>query len=146
MPPTLRARRLNRKTGLAIASILVIPAIFFIGRLFAYLALNITSSFSSLPAQTLSWVFFFGLGIGILYYLLRVAFLKKSPLTSALFFGLVMFGINMFLFNFAYPLIVSLPVSGYFDFLERISVDVFSVTVGVYLFERLNQIAEKKAQ
>jgi hypothetical protein len=123
--------------------VLVIPAIFLVGRLFEYLVFNVTSSFSSLPLQTISWVFLFGLGTSILYYWLRSAFSKKTPLLSALFFGLVMFGVNMFLFNFAYALIVNLTPTGSLDFFERISIDVLSITGGVYLCERINLRAIK---
>lgn len=49
--------------------ILVIPVIFLIGRLLSYNVFHIYSSYSNLPVNTLIWVFGFGLGIGILYYL-----------------------------------------------------------------------------
>jgi hypothetical protein len=113
--------------------------------LFEYLVFNITSSFSSLPLQTLSRVFLFGLGTSILYYWLRPAFNKKTPLLTALFFGIVVFGVNMFLFNFAFALIVNLTPARYLDFLERISIDVLSITVGVYLYERIKLRALKES-
>ena len=91
----------------SIVPLLAVPLVLVIGRLFAYTILGIYSSFYTQTAQTLGWVFTFGLGMGILYTVLRPAFKKTSPLKTALFFGVGVFGIYLLLFNFAYFLIAS---------------------------------------
>ncbi len=117
--------------------ILIIPVVFLIGRLISYNVFHIYSAYSTLPVNTLSWVFGLGLGIGILYYLLlRPAFRGNSPLYKALFFGLI-FGIYLFLFNFAYALIVNLELATYIDFFIRTGMDVLFASIGVFIYEYL---------
>ncbi len=120
-----------------IIAVVAVPAVYLIARLFGYTVLGIYSSFFAQTAQTLAWVLVFGFGIGFLYVLLRPAFNKGSPVRSALFFGFAVFGVYLFLFNFAYFLIVSLPFSGYLDMFARSLVDVAGITAGVFLFETL---------
>ncbi|MGB9980553.1 hypothetical protein [Methanobacterium sp.] len=120
--------------------ILVIPAIFLIGRLLSYNIFHIYSSYSILPVNTIIWVLTLGLGISIMYYyLLRPGVLKSSPFSTAILFG-AMFGIYLFLFNFAYALIVNLKIDGYIDFFIRASIDVLFVSLGIFVYEYLLKI------
>lgn len=115
--------------------ILVVPAMFLIGRLLSYNIFHISSSYSTLPVNTVIWVLALGLGIGIMYYyLLRPGIRKNSPFSTALLFGTI-FGIYLFLFNFAYTLIVSFTMKGYVDFLIRTGVDVLFASAGIFIYE-----------
>jgi hypothetical protein len=119
--------------------ILIIPIIFLIGRLLSYNIFHIYSSYSNLPVNTLIWVFGFGLGIGILYYLsLRSGLRGCSPLPIALIFDLI-FGIYLFMFNFAYALIVNFTFDMYIDFFIRTGMGVLFAAIGVYVYEYLVQ-------
>jgi hypothetical protein len=119
--------------------ILIIPVIFLIGRLLSYNVFHIHSAYSTLPVNTLTWVFGLGLGIGILYYLLlRPVFRGDSPSSKAILFG-VTFGIYLFLFNLAYALIVNLELATYIDFFIRTGVDVLFTSTGVFAYEYLVQ-------
>jgi hypothetical protein len=117
--------------------VLAIPAVFFAGRLLSYTVVNVYSAFSLTPVTTLEWVVLFGVTVGILYYWLRPAVMGASRVSTAIFFGLVMFGLDMFIFNFAYFLIVATNFTMVADFFARISIDVLSLTGGVLLYESL---------
>jgi len=138
--PAKTPLNLERKNVLLTSIILLfaVPLVFVIGRLFAYIVLGLYSSFYTQTAQTLGWVLAFGVGMGILYTILRPAFKKTSPFKTALFFGVGVFGVYLLLFNFAYFLIASLPFSGYLDLVARTAIDVISVTLGVLLLEYVN--------
>jgi hypothetical protein len=138
--PAKTPLHLERKNVLltSIVPLLAVPLVLVIGRLFVYTVLGVYSSFYTQTAQTLGWVLAFGVGMGILYTILRPAFKKTSLLKTALFFGVGVFGVFLLLFNFAYFLIASLPFSGYLDMVVRITIDVISVTLGVLLLEYLN--------
>lgn len=117
--------------------ILVIPVMFIIGRLLSYNVFRIHSSFSTLPVNTVIWVVALGLGISVMYYyLLRPGILRSSPFQTALLFG-IMFGIYLFLFNFAYTLIVSFTLEGYIDFFIRTGMDILFASAGIFVYEYL---------
>ena len=126
--------------------VLAIGAVLFVGRLFSYTVANVYSGFSAMPVLTLAWVSIFGLTIGTLYYWLRPALVTSSPVSTAVFFALAMFGVDMYLFNFAYFLIVATTVSMVVDFLVRISIDVMSVAAGVLVFEYVERRAALTAR
>jgi hypothetical protein len=138
---------LERKNVLltSIVPLFAVPLVFVIGRLFAYAVLGIYSSFYTQTAQTLGWVFAFGVGMGIIYTIFRPAFKKTTPHKTALFFGVGVFGVYLLLFNFAYFLIASLPFSGYLDMVVRTTIDIISVTLGVLLLEYLKMKLTKTA-
>ncbi len=134
-----RKERTGRKK---VAAVLVIPLLFLAGRLLDYTVLNIYSDFSAQPIATLVWVFLFGLVIGVMYYMLRSAVKQSSQVKTAVFFGGVMFGLYVFLFNFAFPLIVHmdfLPIGSLtiVDLAVRVFMDALFITLGVLVFEYL---------
>lgn len=117
--------------------ILVIPAVFMIGRLISYSIFHIYSSFDALPLNTLLWVFVYGLIIGILYLLLlRPGIKGVSILNTAMWFALI-FGIYIFMFNFAYYLIVDTNLMGLVDMFVRSGMDILFAFIGVYTYEYL---------
>lgn len=126
--------------------VLAIVAVFFVGRLFSYTVANVFSAFSAMPVLSLAWVSIFGLTIGTLYYWLRPALVASSPISTAVFFAFAMFGVDMYLFNFAYFLIVATSASMIVDFLVRISIDVMSVGVGVLVFEYVERRAASSSR
>jgi hypothetical protein len=118
--------------------LLVIPLIFCIGRLISYNFFQIHSNYTNLPVITIIWVLVLGLAIGILYYYLLRPGIVSNPHITAIYFS-VIFGIYIFMFNFAYALIVNLTLKGYADFFIRTFVDVIFATMGIFVYEYLVQ-------
>lgn len=117
--------------------ILVIPIIFLLGRLISYNVFQVYSNFQTLPLNTIIWVMGVGLGIGILYYyILRPAIKTDSPLHTSLLFGII-FGVYLFMLNFAYALIVSFSLQTYLDFIIRNGMDVIFVIIAIFAYEYL---------
>jgi hypothetical protein len=128
------------KTRIAFSAILALTTAFFVGRIIDYTVIGIYSSFSVQMLRTLAWAFFFGLGIGILYFFLRPAIKQSSPIKTAVFFGVLMFGLYVLLFNFAFPLIVHmelLPIGSLtiVDLFIRVAIDSLFVTAAVFAYE-----------
>lgn len=117
--------------------ILVIPIIFLLGRLISYNLFQVYSNFQTLPLNTIIWVMGVGLGIGILYYyILRPAIKTDAPLHTSLLFGII-FGVYLFMLNFAYALIVSFSLQTYLDFIIRNGMDVIFVIIAIFAYEYL---------
>lgn len=123
-----------------IVLLVIIPLIIMVGRLFNYVFLNIYSSFSTLMLNTLIWVLVWGISIGILYYILiRPAILDNSPQSKALWF-VGIFGVYLVMFNFAFAMIVEMPLMPLggltlIDMVVRTFSDVLFASVGVLFYE-----------
>lgn len=115
-----------------LAPLASIAVIFVVLRLFDYLVLNIYSSYADRTADTLLWVVITGLVAGSVYLLLRPGVPSRSPRGRALFFGLVVFGLPLTLFNFFVPLALDVNVA---DLAIRCLVDIVAVVLGVYAGE-----------
>ena len=117
--------------------LLLIPLIFLIGRLISYNIFHIVSRYNNNPLTTLIWVLIVGSVLAILYYYILRPSIISTPKNTAIYFGII-FGIYIFMFNFAYALIVSISYEGYIDFILRTSMDVIFVTLAIFVFEFLN--------
>lgn len=120
-----------------------ITVIFLAGRLTSYYLLHIYSSVTTRLFDTLLWAVVFGLWIGIMYLLLRPGLPARSPLVRAAFFGVLVFGVNIFLNDLFMPIPFELQTWGlglfsYQDLIVRAVVDVLFVTAGAYVCERLS--------
>lgn len=123
--------------------ILIIPIFFMKGRLLSYTVFGIYSSFDANPIGSLVWALFFGLVLGILYFLFRASMVGSTHRRKALFFGTVMFGLDIFLFNFAFALIVEMqlgPIGGLTmaDMLVRVLSDVLFTVIAISLYEKVS--------
>jgi len=54
---------------------------------------------------------------------------------KSLFFGIIVFGINLFLFNFFITLVFESDIA---DLVIRTMADIISVTIGVYIYEKVH--------
>jgi hypothetical protein len=130
-------------------AILIIPIFFMKGRLLSYTVFGIYSSFDANPAGSLIWALTFGLVLGILYFFFRASMIGSTHRRKALFFGTVMFGIDIFLFNFAFALIVDMqlgPVGGLtmVDMFVRVLADVLFVVIAISLYEKVSSWLEER--
>ncbi len=121
---------INRKT----AVIVVFPLVFVVIRVLGYLFLPILSSFITSPLQTLIWAAITGLSIGLMYSVLSMGIEAKSPFAKAALFAVVVFGIDLFFFNFFIPLVFEISL---LDIFLRGLIDVLSVLIGAFIYEKL---------
>ena len=133
----------KRSVGLVdVLAVMIIPIFFMKGRLLSYSVLGIYSSFDTDPLSSLLWALAFGLVLGIPYYFFRDSMPGRTHRMKALFFGFVMFGIDLFLFNFAFALIVQMelgPMGGltFIDLIVRVLADIIFVVIAISLYERV---------
>ncbi|MGA9138643.1 MAG: hypothetical protein WBZ29_00355 [Methanocella sp.] len=133
----------KRRIGSETLALLAIPVAFVVIRLCCYAFSIIGSAFDIRPADTMLWAAGTGLWLGVMYFLLRPGVPGKSPLAKALFFGPVVIGINLFFFNSFVPLVFEVD---YADLILRTLVDIVSVTIGVYVCEKIGSVIGSRSQ
>jgi hypothetical protein len=115
---------------------LVTVAIFFItARYLYYSVFKIYSSFADRPFLTMLWTIITGIWLGIMYLWLSPGIKVKTPIIKAVYFGVLVFGINYTLFNLFLPIVFDASV---IEFLIRSLIDIIPVTIGAYVFEKAN--------
>jgi hypothetical protein len=124
-------------------AILAVPVVFLIGRFVSYTMFHIYSSYATRSLDTLLWCLAMGLWAGIMYLMLRPGIGSKSSLAKSAFFGVIVFGINIFLNDLFMPIPFDMPLWGmgifsYEDMIVRTAMDIISVTAGVCIYEKLN--------
>jgi hypothetical protein len=93
------------KISSSYAAFLTIPVFFIAGRILSYNLLHIYSSYAARQFDTILWAAATGLWISIMYLLLKPGISVKSPLLKAIYFAVVIYGIDYFLFNLFMPLV-----------------------------------------
>ena len=125
------------------ATLLAVPVLFIAGRMLSYNVFHIYSSYAARQFDTIVWAAATGLWIGVMYLLLRPGISDKSPLLKAIYFAVVIYGIDYFLFNLFMPLVFDYKIwpmgalLSYADLLLRASMDILSVVAGVYISEKI---------
>lgn len=125
-----------------ILALAAIAVLFLAGRLLSYNVFHIYSSNTTRPFDTMIWAVATGLWIGVMYLLLCSGISVKSPIEKAAYFGLLIFGIDYFLFSLFLTLVFDYqiwPVGellSYADLLVRVAIDIISVIAGVYIYEK----------
>ena len=123
-------------------AIFAIMVLFIIGRLIQYYVLDIYSSFAEKPLETLIWCAVTGLTNACVLDWFNKHVQQSSRAANALIVGGVLFGLNLFLFNFFMPLVFDADLT---DLLLRTFVDVAAVTVGFLFFSAKNIEVKIKA-
>jgi hypothetical protein len=135
----------NIRTGFGTMALLAIPLLFLGGRLLSYNVFHIYSSYTARPFDTLLWGIVLGLWTAIMYLVLRPGIAWKSPPAKAAFFGIVVFGINIFLNDLFMPIPFDMQLWGlgaftYEDMIVRTLTDVVFVTAGVFVYEKIRPL------
>jgi hypothetical protein len=125
--------RISMRISPGIVAILAVPVIFLALRFLEYDLMQVYSLYATRPLDTMLWVAVTGLYVGIMYLFLRPGITVRSPLLKAAFFGIVVFGTDLLLFDI-FPLLVF--EGSFADIAVRTAIDVISVTVGVYIYEK----------
>jgi len=122
------------KAGISVA---IIAVLFTCGRLFQYLVLHIYSSFDAKMFETILWSVLTGLAIGAVLLWLNQYAHSRSRIQRSAILGILLFGINLLLFNFFVPLALDADV---LDLLSRTVVDLIFVTAGTLFIPRRENI------
>lgn len=118
------------------SSIIIFTSVFLTGRYFLYFTKIITSGYESRPYATFIWTLIMGALIGVLYILLGQATKSSTTLISAIKFGVIIFGINWFVFQLFIPLVFE---GTSVDIIIRSISDISFVIVSYYLSESLSK-------
>lgn len=123
-------------------AIVAITVVFIIGRLIQYYVLDIYSSFAEKPLETLIWCAVTGLTTACVLDWFNKHVQQSSRTANALIVGGMLFGLNLFLFNFFMPLVFDADMT---DLLLRTFVDIAAITVGCLFFSAKNIEVKIKA-
>ena len=114
-------------------SIIVICLFYFAGRYILYLLFKIESAVFDKPYTMILWTFLIGLTIGIMYFLFEESLSQYSSFKKAIWFGVVILGINWIMFYSFAPIFQELS---FIDNFSRPIIDILLVTQGVYIYQK----------
>jgi hypothetical protein len=118
-------------------SIMGMAIIYVIGRYFSYMVIGGGSSYIDRPVETFAWTLGNGLLIGILYYFMKGALHHYPLFKRAVLFGLVIFGMDWFIYNLFVPIIYDIPLLDMVQsYVGRSIPDILFVCVGVFGIEK----------
>ena len=107
--------------------VLIITLCFIAGRLLLYCVIGIYSSFPEKTVETLLWCLLTGFVTACAMAWLNRYVDGGSRIKRSLILGTLLFGVDLFLFNFFMPLVFSADIP---DLILRTLTDTFAVTVG----------------
>lgn len=122
----------------SLMSIGFITVLFFIGRIIQYTIFNIYSTFNESPVSSIMWVIITGIVIGLVFDYINPLIESKSITHKSFIFGIVIFGVDLFAFNFFIPIVFNFDI---LDLLTRTSVDIMFVFIGSYFVNKIRSRA-----
>jgi hypothetical protein len=117
-----------------IMALIVIVLTFLTARYLYYNVFHIYSFFAKKPLETMVWATSTGIWIGIMYLSLNPGMPVRQPILRGSYFGIIIFGIDLTLFNLFLPMVFEASV---IEFLVRSAMDIIPVTIGVYIVEKV---------
>ena len=125
----------KRANGLAIP---MVGLNLMFGRYIEYSVLQPQTGYWSNPLTTFGWTLVLGLTVGMMYWLLASGLKGTSPLKRTLWFSVVVFGLNWWLFNIFVPILFQPPNAFTMAAVTtRVLVDMVFVSLGVFALERV---------
>lgn len=119
-------------------SIMGVTLMYVIGRYFSYTVIGGGSSYIDRPVKTFAWTLGNGLLIGILYDFMKGALHRYPLVKRAIVFGLVIFGIDWFIYNLFVPIIYDIPLLDMVQsYVGRSIPDILFVCIGVFCSEKV---------
>ena len=112
----------------------IITILFFIGRMIQYTIFCIYSSFNKSSISSIAWVIGTGIVIGLIFDYINPLIEGKSINTKSLIFGFVIFGVDLFAFNFFMPIVFNANI---LDLFIRTIVDIVFVFIGSYIINKI---------
>lgn len=117
----------------------VVAVLFLTGRMVQYNIFHIYSSYNSDPVSSILWSAATGIVIGLVFDYLRTFLSGENPFTKACLLGGVLFGVNLFAFNFFMPVVFAADIA---DLFIRTAVDILFVFSGSWA---VSGMREKKS-
>lgn len=111
-------------------SVFIFSSLYLVGRYIFYITKIIESGYEVRPYATFIWTLGMGILTGIIYLLLGQAAESSSKLLSAIKFGVIIFGINWFIFLIFLPFLYA---GTFIDIIIRSMVDIVIVILGYYI-------------
>lgn len=110
-------------------STITISVFFTLGRMIQYKVIGIYSSYPVDKTGSMLWAVFVGFVLSLVMQWLNDKLCVKNRFTRPVLLGMVLFGVDLLLFNFFMPLVFDADIP---DLIIRTCVDVFSVTAGCF--------------
>lgn len=117
-----------------------ITVLFVAGRLIQYFLFDIYSSFQTKTAETVLWGIGTGFAVACSLAWLSQYIAYKSKFQQACLLGLVLFGVDLTLFNFFIPLVFNFDV---LDLIIRTVIDILFVSLGCLFFMEIKPRPER---
>lgn len=131
----------DRKSSRMPFDVLLISAFFVVGRFIQYGYFKVYSSFETEMVQTLLWAVLAGIAISFVVLWFDRLLPTQNKWKKALLTGLVLFGVDLLLFNFFAPLVFSADIP---DLIIRTVVDTIAITVGLLVGQILKSQKQSK--
>lgn len=125
---------------ISVLNIIIIALIFSVGRIVEYKVFNVFSQLDKRLGATLIWVIAVGIVIGFIFEGLRKTARSKGKIMNCIMFGGVIFGVNLFFFNFFIVVIAKVDIV---DLLLRTILDIVWVIIGAYVSSCLSEYLDK---
>lgn len=113
-------------------STISISLFFTLGRMIQYKVIGIYSSYPVDKTGSILWAVFVGFVLSLVMQWLNDKLCVKNRLARPVLLGMVLFGVDLLLFNFFMPLVFDADIP---DLIIRTFVDVFSVTAGCFFMQ-----------
>ena len=132
------ARRTHKeKSPFPILPVLAVTGGFFVGRMIQYLVFGIYSSFDEKPLETVLWCLLTGIAISCVMAWLNLYIHSENRMLQALILGVLLFGVDLILFNFFMPLVFDADIP---DLILRTFMDILAVTAGCLAFSNQRNV------
>lgn len=115
-------------------TVFIFSIVFLVGRYLFYITKIIKSGYAEWPMATFIWTLFMGAFVGISYILLGQATKSSKVFSSAVKFGVLIFGVCWASFQLFIPLIYAGTLA---DIILRCIIDIALAIIGYYLSESL---------
>lgn len=116
--------------------VFIISFTYLIFRYISYSFIHIESQFINKPISTLLWTFGNGILISVLFIFIRSLVSTKNIIRTVVVFGVVIFGIDWFIYNMFVPVFFNVSVHELIkSFIVRSLLDIISVCISVYISE-----------
>lgn len=133
--PAQRADK--EKTPFPILPVLAVAGGFFAGRMIQYLVFGVYSSFDEKPLETVLWCLLTGIAISCVMAWLNLYIHSENRMLQALILGVLLFGVDLILFNFFMPLVFDADIP---DLILRTFMDILAVTAGCLAFSNQRNV------
>ena len=117
--------------------LLTVTVCFFAGRMIQYLVFGVYSSFDEKPLETVLWCLLTGIAISCVMAWLNLYIHSENRMLQALILGVLLFGVDLILFNFFMPLVFDADIP---DLILRTFIDILAVTVGCLAFSNQRNV------